>query len=58
VARAVLTRRNQEQLAVLHPLQLALHQAGLGRVAFIVGRVDRQQRGCDAFELEVVGDGL
>ena len=72
MAAGLLARGDQQQLAVLHALQLALHDAGLGRVALVVGRIDGEQRRRDALEArrgvvvargvpiveEVVGVGL
>src|SRR5262245_62858055 len=50
VAARVLARRDQVEAPVLHPLELALHDAGLGRGALVVGRVDGADGGRYALE--------
>src|SRR5262245_28395445 len=50
VAARVLARRNQVEAPVLHPLELAFHDAGLGRVALVVGRVDGEESGFYALQ--------
>src|SRR5262245_16673015 len=50
VAARVLARRDQVEAPVLHPLELALHDAGLGRVALVVGRVDGEEGGFYALQ--------
>jgi DNA-binding response OmpR family regulator len=41
VAACLLAARDQDVAALLNPLDLALHDAELGRVALVVGGVDR-----------------
>src|SRR4030095_8838833 len=43
VAGGLVTRGDQQDAAVLHPLDLAIQQAELWRVALVVRRVDHQQ---------------
>ena len=49
-AGGVLAARDQQHAAVLHALDLALQHAELGRVALVVGRVDREQHRLDALQ--------
>src|ERR1700722_7796880 len=44
------TRGNQIEPAILHVLERSFSHAGLRRIAFVVGGIDRQQRGGDPFE--------
>src|SRR5262252_9433409 len=50
VAARLLARRYLDVAAVLHALDLALHDAELGRVAFVIGGVDRDQPRPDALQ--------
>ena len=50
VAARVFARRYQVKPTVLHAFECAFGDCGFRRVAFIVGRIDRQERGLDAFQ--------
>ena len=50
VAARVFAGRDQVKPTVFHAFECAFRDSGFGRVAFIVGRIDRQQRSLDAFK--------
>src|SRR5262245_23459068 len=50
VAARILTRGNKEQTGVADTLECAFSDAGLRRIALIVGGVDRENGGLDALE--------
>jgi hypothetical protein len=50
MAACVLTGWNQKQSSVLDALEFTLRDAGLGWIAFIVRRIDRQNRGLNALQ--------
>src|SRR5262249_32163658 len=50
MANGVFARRNQKQTRVLHALELSLHDARFGRIALVIGRVDRQQCSLNALQ--------
>src|SRR3954454_17803153 len=53
--------RYQIVAAVLHALDLAIHETGFRRIAFVVRRIDGEQRGLDLVQLRcwiIVARGL
>src|SRR5262249_56885884 len=50
VAARVFARRYQVKPAVLHAFEFALRDSGFWRIAFIVSRIDRQERGLNPFK--------
>src|SRR4029077_7967878 len=47
---SLLARRNEVEMAILHALKRTLHQAGLRRIALVIGGIDCEQCGFDALE--------
>src|SRR5476651_338763 len=43
-------RRDQIQFAVLHPFHRGVGYPGFRRIAFVIGGIDREQRGIDLFK--------
>src|SRR5262245_42737029 len=50
MAAGVFAGRYQVKPAVLHALEFAFRDSGFRRIAFIVSRIDRQERGLNPFE--------
>jgi hypothetical protein len=57
----LVARRYQVQMAVFHALEFAFCDSSFRRIAFIIGGVDRQQRGLDTLQARrwiIVARGL
>src|SRR5258707_6178803 len=52
VPGGLLAAGDQQDAAVLHPLDFAVEHAGLRRVALVVGRIDGEQHRLDALRSE------
>src|ERR1700693_3807824 len=50
MASSVAARRDEDVAPVLHALDLALENSKLGRVAFVVGGIDGDERRADALQ--------
>src|SRR5262245_46905798 len=50
MAARVVAGRYQVKPTVLHAFECAFRYSGFRRIAFIVGRIDRQERGLNAFK--------
>jgi hypothetical protein len=51
VPARVFALRDQEQPSVLHPLKFTIHDPGFRRIAFIICRIDRQNRCLGALQV-------